>query len=70
MIYITDLFCPLIKDKCNTNCAFLNDETGDVCQLALSAKAMTDYVTIFQRMDESLKKINSHLNSQNQSSED
>lgn len=70
MIIITDLYCPLIKDKCKANCAFLNDETGDVCQLALSAKAMTDYITIFQRMDKSLKEINYHPNNQNQSSED
>lgn len=70
MIIITDLYCPFIKDKCKTNCAFLNDETGDVCQLALSAKAMIDYVTIFKRIDTSLSAINNHLNSQEQSSED
>lgn len=69
MIIITDLFCPLIKDKCKTNCAFLNDETGDVCQLALSAKSISDYVTILQRMDKSLNSINNHLNGQEQSSE-
>ena len=69
MIIITDLFCPLIKDKCNTNCAFLDEENRNVCQLALSAKAMTDYVTIFKRIDTSLAVINNHLNGQEQSSE-
>lgn len=70
MIIITDLFCPLANSPCKTNCAFLNDEIGDVCQLALSAKAMTDYVTIFKRIDTSLSAINNHLNGQEQSSED
>ena len=69
MIIITDLYCPFIKDKCKTNCAFLNDETGNVCQLALSAKSISDYITIFQRIDKSLCEIKDCLSEQNQSSE-
>ena len=69
MIIITELFCPFTKTNCNKNCVFLDEENRNVCQLALSAKAINDFVTIFQRINESIKtKI--CPNNQEQSSED
>ena len=65
---MSKMFCPFINSECNDKCTFLDEENMSVCQLALSTKALTDYIIIAQRIDKSLQSINSHL--QNDFSED
>lgn len=58
-----EMFCPLAKDNCKTNCIFFNEkkEGKEQCQLFQAVKAINMYVYNIDSIDSSVTDVCSKL---------